>query len=355
MKNKKSKKKWIVAATAFAAMAALAATFAWFQSEDKAKNHFEGNIAGNDIEVVETFTPPTDWKPGTDVNKDVTILNTGDYKALVRVSFEELLSLLQNPESQLSDSATALNGKTESDIYVYPFDEAVLSSADWAGATDSKVADTKLTVATGDFSGTWTLKAKEVKVTTAAGTTYKYVSYWENGSKKIYAKVGQYIRATDGTITPQKAEFKYVDLAVIAPEQKNWYGTPGYAPTPSITIDNDGKATIASKSDANITLQFVNLVSNADAKTPAGQNKWTYNQADGYFYYIGVVDAQQQTAQILDSVKLLTSADNSYSKVQFDLTVIAKSIQAQVEATNSSSWLNNTNADIKAALEGLSF
>ena len=47
MKQKKNKKKWVAAATTFAAIAALAGTFAWFQSNDSAKNHFEGSIAGN--------------------------------------------------------------------------------------------------------------------------------------------------------------------------------------------------------------------------------------------------------------------------------------------------------------------
>lgn len=342
MRQKKNKKKWVAAATTLAAMAALAATFAWFQSQDSAKNHFEGSIAGNDVEVVETFTPPTDWQPGQEVNKDVAILNSGDYESMIRVSFAETMQKLLDAESKLSNDPAILNGKTTDEIYLTPLDNSATATGTW---TDAKVAPTTLTVTGGDYAGTYTLKAKEQKVDTAAGTTYKYVSYWDNGTNQYYAKVGAYSRATDGTITPATAEFKYVDLA--SNKVDSDWTKPVYKPT--ITVDEAGNATIASVSDPNVTLNFVNL-----SETPTA-GKWYYNVADGYFYYVGIVGSQEQTPQLLDSVKLSEDADNSYSKFQFDLTVNAKSIQAAKEAVNSVDWVNGTNDTLKTALEGLSF
>ena len=205
------------------------------------------------------------------------------------------------------------------------------------------MAEKTFTVNSGDYAGNYTLKAKEQEVVTKAGTTYKYVSYWDNGTDQYYAKVGAYSRAVDGTITPSTAEFKYVDLA--SNKIDSDWTNPVYQPT--LTIDADGNATVASKSDANVTLNFVNL---SDKPTA---NKWFYNAADGYFYYVGIVGPQVQTPQLLDSVKLANGAGNEYSKFQFDLTVNAKSIQAAKEAVNSTDWVNNTDADLKTALEGL--
>lgn len=339
MKNYKNKKKWVALATSLAAIAALAATFAWFTTTDSAKNHFEGDITGNDVEVVENFTPPTDWKPGQKVNKDVAVLNSGDYKSLIRVSFEELTKKLMNPDAVLSSDPAVLNGKTKDEVYLTPFKLDETSGA-W---TDAQVAPKTLVVDSGDYAGTYTLKAKEQQVTTAAGTTYRYASYWDNGTAQYYAKTGAYSRASDGTITPANTEFKYVDLTY-NDVAKNWTD-PVYKP--AINILPDGTASVIANSDEKISLEFVNL-----SATPE-TNKWFYNDQDGYFYYVGIVDAQAQTAQLLSSVTLSSDADNAYSKVQFDLTVNAKSIQAAEEAVNSDEWLKDTNAALRTALEQL--
>ncbi|HCM88357.1 MULTISPECIES: BsaA family SipW-dependent biofilm matrix protein [Vagococcus] len=348
MKQKKNKKKWVAVATSLAAIAALAATFAWFTAEDSAKNHFEGSIAGGDVEVVETFTPPTDWKPGQKVNKDVSVINTGNYKSLVRATFDEQLQILQNAESKLSSDAAVLNGKTKEDIYLTPFNEAV--SAGW-NDSDFEGEAPKLIVTDGAYTGTYTLKAKETQVTTDAGTTYRYASYWENGTDKFYAKVGTYSRNGGGKIKAVSTpEFKYVDLAKKPLVDKKWTN-PVYKPT--ITVDGDGKATVIAYSDAKpegnefLTLEFVNL-----SATPT-ENKWFYNNEDGFFYYVGVLDAQTQTPQLLDSVTLSQKAGNEYSKFEFDLTVKASSIQAAKEAVDSDQWLNGSNTTLSGLLSGL--
>lgn len=342
MKQTKNKKKWVVAATTFAAMAALAGTFAWFTSQDSAKNHFEGSIAGNDVEVVETFTPPTDWKPGQKVNKDVAILNSGGYDSMIRVSFKEILTKLTDASSKLSADATILDGKTKEQIYLYPLSDPT-GEGTW---NDSTLAEEKsFTLTSGDYAGTYTLKAKEQAVTTEAGTTYRYVSYWDNGTDKYYAKVGAYSRTEAGVITPSTADFKYVDLAA-TPIDMDWT-KPVYNPT--LTINADGTAVVDAGSDANkkIKLDFVNLSAEPTA------NKWYYNAVDGHFYFVGIVKPQAQTEQLLDSVQLSNEADNSYSKFQFDLVVNSEGIQAAKEAVNSDTWVHNTDTKLKDALEGL--
>jgi len=231
-----------------------------------------------------------------------------------------------------------LNGKLKTAIYLTPLDDTTDTS--W---TQSTVAAKTLTVAGGDYAGTYTLKAKELATTDASGTTYRYVSYWDNGTDQYYAKVGAYSRAADGTITPSTAEFKYVDLDSSS-NTVDWK-SPVY--TPTLTIDASGNATVAAASDSKVELNFVNL-----SPTPTA-DKWYYNSTDGNFYYVAKVASGTQTPLLLDSVKLSSSAGNEYSNFKFDLTVNAKSIQAQKEAVNSDAWVDNTDTALVTALEGL--
>ena len=343
MSNKRNKKKWAVAATTLAAIAALAGTFAWFQSQDNATNHFEGDAAGNgDVEIVETFTPPTDWKPGEEINKDVAILNSGKYESMVRISFKETLEKLVNADSQVSSDTAVLEKKGKQDIYLMPVTD-VTGTGTW---TNSKVALKTMVINEGDYKGTYTLKAKEQLVTTNSGTTYRYASYWDkaDNNEQYYAKVSSYTRASDGTITPATAEFKYTNLASTQ-NVRDWL-SPIYKPTFTVDVATS-TATINSALDGKITLKFVNLTAKPTA------NSWYYNASDGYFYYVARVGSQQQTSQILDSVKLDSSAGNEYSKFKYDLTVNARGIQAMKEVVNSKDWVDGSDAELAKVLESL--
>lgn len=345
MKKKSSRKKWLVATAAFALLAIGAGTFAWFQSQDNVTNHFEGEAAGNDVEIVELFVPKP-WEPGGEVTKRVGVANIGKYDSIIRVSLKETLAKLADSQAKYGDDAAILNGKTTSDIYVVPIDTAAT-----AGFTENtKVNASKLTVTGGDYAGEYTLKVFEKEVEdTKDGKLYNYISYWDNGktgadAKQYFAKTSSFTRAADGTLTPQTQQFKYIDLAKATPTVRDWLN-PVY--TPTITIDGTGKATINGAADDKIKLNFVNLSANGAKDT------WTYNATDGYFYYIGIVAPQAQTKTLLSSVTLDGSADNSYSKLSYDLDVNARSIQATKEAVNSTDWLSGTNTTIQTALEGL--
>ena len=345
MKKKSSKKKWLVATAAFALLAIGTGTFAWFQSKDNVTNHFEGEIAGNDVEIVEVFVPKP-WEPGGEVTKKVGVANTGKYKSMIRVSLKETLAKLADSTAKFSDDPAVLNGKSKDAIYVVPID----LSGKTGFTENTKVNAKTLNVVGGDYEGNYTLKVLEKAMDTSTdGTMYNYISYWDNGktgadSKQFFAKTTQYTRAADGTITPQIQQFKYVDLTKAPASVKDWLN-PVYKPT--FVVGADGKATIDGASDDKIKLNFVNLSTNGKKET------WTYNATDGYFYYIGIVNPNDQTKTLLASVTLDGSADNSYSKLSYDLDVNARSIQATKEAIDSTDWLSGSNGAIKTALEGL--
>ena len=83
------KKKHIAALAGIAAVFAVGGSLAYFNQDLEAVNVLK---AGNfDTELVEEFRPEDgkDWKPGTTVNKDFAVKNSGDVPMVVRVSFQE--------------------------------------------------------------------------------------------------------------------------------------------------------------------------------------------------------------------------------------------------------------------------
>ena len=90
---KKSKnKKMLVMAVLLALFIVVGGTFAWFTSKDEVTNKL---TAQNDygVSIVEDFTPPGDWTPGQEVNKDVYVTNTGNVDAFVKVALSNSMNL----------------------------------------------------------------------------------------------------------------------------------------------------------------------------------------------------------------------------------------------------------------------
>ena len=62
-------------------------TIAYYTSSDTFENEF--STAGYKIEVMEVFTSPTDWTPGTTTPKEVSVTNKSSDKVAVRIKIEE--------------------------------------------------------------------------------------------------------------------------------------------------------------------------------------------------------------------------------------------------------------------------
>lgn len=83
------RKKHIAALAGIAAVFAVGGSLAYFNQDLEAVNVLK---AGKfDTEIVEEFRPEEgkDWKPGTTVNKDFAVKNSGNVPMVVRVSFQE--------------------------------------------------------------------------------------------------------------------------------------------------------------------------------------------------------------------------------------------------------------------------
>lgn len=94
MKTQSKSKKTVgaVVAVICALAIVLTGTWAWRDITAVAANQF--NAVNYEAELVDIFTPPTDWEPGQEINKDVSVKNTGNGKIFVRVNFKEVFDYL---------------------------------------------------------------------------------------------------------------------------------------------------------------------------------------------------------------------------------------------------------------------
>lgn len=84
MKNKK-----LTAVTGLTAVAIIGGSLAYFNQTMEVENPFATNKYAS--ELIETFTPTEgdNWEPGSEVNKDIEVKNTGDYAIITRIKFDE--------------------------------------------------------------------------------------------------------------------------------------------------------------------------------------------------------------------------------------------------------------------------
>lgn len=81
----------LVGALCTAAVIVAGSTFAWFTSSDEVTNRLTAN-ADYGVSIVESFTPPANWIPGQNINKDVYAINTGNIPAFVNQDVSGVLT-----------------------------------------------------------------------------------------------------------------------------------------------------------------------------------------------------------------------------------------------------------------------
>lgn len=106
-KQSRKEKRVLAAALLVAGVITAGSTFAWFTSKDEVTNRLSAS-ASYGTEWAEDFTPPEDWIPGQEVNKDASIVNTGNVDAYVRAWLEGEMNILK----QKVTSGTTFTGNS---------------------------------------------------------------------------------------------------------------------------------------------------------------------------------------------------------------------------------------------------
>lgn len=131
------KNKKIAGVAGLAAIMVIGGTFAYFNQTMTVTNPFD--TGKYDTNVTEDFKPEdgNNWEPGAEVNKDVTVKNTGDYDVLVRVKLTEKWvnkttgnTVAENTTGLKGNAsqANATDGQTTDDYSVV---EKTLNEKDW--------------------------------------------------------------------------------------------------------------------------------------------------------------------------------------------------------------------------------
>ena len=178
------KNKKIAGVAGLAAIMVIGGTFAYFNQTMTVTNPFD--TGKYDTNVVEKFNPEDgdNWEPGAEVNKDVTVKNTGDYDVLVRVKFDE--NWVNKTDDTWSKTNTGMDGTTSQ-----------------ANATDGLVADDGSVVAKtlndenwvyNKADGYWYYKSN-LKPGTDTGVFLDAVKLLEDADMGLYTVTNYYTKA----------------------------------------------------------------------------------------------------------------------------------------------------------------
>lgn len=332
---RKNKKLLLGLAVVLAVVMTLSGTFAWFTATDSVTNHLEtSQISDGSVSILEVFTPPKDWKPGQTVTKQVAVVNTGESDVLVRVSFEEMMSLINMPVVGYTSpaSGTQIAQKVNATAY---------QAAPWTNLTG-------FTTVVGLPSDV-TVKMKKVVAdagTSKEKTAYSFVAYHELADG-TYQRVTASFDVSGTTLTVSNV--KYWAYSGKTETEAAWakFVKPQTSAVPTIQDIADIDYPITDPNN-KITLDYTDKASIISATPVAG--KWWYNEADGFFYYIGKLESGKVTPNLLDSLTLDSSAGEAYSGMNFDLIVNMEAIQNTEDAIRAANgWgLEGNNTLINA-------
>lgn len=357
-------KKLVMALSITLALATIIAgsTFAWFTSKDQVVNHLQtSKLTDGDVSIIETFDPDDQLEPGVAVNKQAGAINTGSTDALVRMSFEEALQKLVDGKEIFT-----LNKWTAADSDYIP---QIVNLDAYSGWKTLGVSTTEFGTLTGDDLINFnTLTAAGITVvykqTTGAGTAanpykYSFAAYADlDTTPDTYQRVEllpEAFNVDNGNLTitlvdpsvpastdVEDSYYRFVKLELDNFAEADWTVkklTKAFASlTESSNIVTPNLATESITSDV-IYLIFGNNVITTLTNSAADEGKWYYNAADGWFYYLGVLQSGESTGDLLKQVYMLQEAGNEYAYTTFDLTVNMDGIQAVKDAvTSTSGW-----------------
>lgn len=390
-KTKTSKEKRVlIASLVVAAVMVGGSTFAWFTSKDEVTNRLSAKAEYN-TSIVEDFTPPQDWLPGQEINKDVSIVNTGNIDALVGIQLSGKYTVINagtgaavesNATALPSGVTTAANLDAVSALNTAYALELSSESAAATPATSTSnavdgIANEVTTLQAGgtliwkagapvtpldassvrsgddttaaDYSGENQFKPdasgvyifrRNVKTDASGAETYKYSGYLfikgaTAADDKYYAFETEKATLTDSSENATTPFIKGINVTYAA--DGTVYTVSGLklatveksVTNAVITYDiaND-KAVAINGAGGKIAINIG--LANVGANT---SNPWQYVEGKGFFYTDDLEEGGT-TAKLVDSVTLDSSVTNgSYLAMDFDLSVAHESVQVTKDSS----------------------
>lgn len=340
MKKGKSnlQRKVLIVSIVLALLIVAGGTFAWFTSKDEVTNKL---TASNNygVSIVESFTPPENWTPGQEVNKDVFVTNTGNLDAFVKASISSAMALTTE------DAPLEISAANAADV-------SKLVELSRSEDADSMVDEVKAIQAggrlvyketEGNASQLWVNGESESLVGTdyTPDTTGLYVFERSLGSAVEYT--GYYYNADTA---------KYYALASVTAVKDRDDAITGF------------EATLRAKkqveaADTDLAYDFTNIEDAADPRIVVTYNNgtvddasddviinirlaagwtddWTWDADEKAFYYNHTLKAGAATAKLIDALELDEAVTNdAYISFEYDLTITADSVQVTTDAAGT--------------------
>lgn len=326
-------------------------TFAWYSSMDSVTNTFKANGTFKTV-VVENFTPPANWEPGTTTDKVVQVTNTGTIDAYTRVQLEPRISFdikQKNGDSYVTTDLDAVDtAGTYAIVNSSAIDAAVAGFTKYDGNSLSPL---------GTVPGDVTLYVKESTGTTdySSSTTaetkkYEFLGYYSVTDQNVQGndKTTAYeLCITVDNSALRTAGYDYSDNAGFI--TVNDVNNNTYQSTLKYSLYNAEHRDSAVETSINpydyVTLNFYNSAN----PTVADDTYW-YSSTDStgkvYYYYRNKLVSGATTQPLLDSVTFKDGVDmTDISNLVFDLDVNNISTQAIMEAGIQTFGKDDSNID----------
>ena len=352
-KDNKKDKKVLIGALGIAAVIAAGSTFAWFTSSDEVTNRLTAS-ADYGVSITETFTPPEEWIPGQEINKDVSAVNTGNLSALVKLAFEGALTL------KAEGDGVAVSGFASADKDTLELlnadDVASLQAGGYLAVApegvDTGIVGTDFDATEDDVPGLYLFR-REIKVDDET-TTYDYSGYYYDGDDYYGLQTiddvdddGNAVRTVD-VLRDKGATLTEADITGI--KLKNFEDKVIPADDGQLSWDyskvNSDKVAVLTYHPTGASNTAKDIVINVNLKNlGTAADQWQYIDGKG-FYYTDDVEPGESTVKLIDSVSLDESVQaGAYTNMDFDLTVKLNSVQvtyaddSQTEGVDSASAL----------------
>ena len=351
-------------------------TFAWFTSKDEVTNRLTAS-SDYGVSIVESFTPPKNWIPGQQINKDVYAVNTGNIDAFVNEDVKGVLNYTYETLGTFNvEKGVKLNEKEIKDAAGQPTATGVTtyevaSYLAWTDAAGETFGDK---IIKADGSG-WTPSAAGVYVfrrsITHDGTTtpanhpaddkFAYSGYYYDGNGNYYKIVLGEDNFPYANGTPHVYDLSSNTLGEGVEVDENGKVISG---TPSVKYVNlekvddaqvgfvyqdktEGYSSSAAYSDANHPARLVVTSNAASVTTDANGNP--YNAS---------AEAARTEVDYLNKKKESDDATKSYNQAKNDLDLVNAIIGARNTLINAArdryAAYNQADADKKSSSNALS-
>ena len=316
----------------------LAGSFAWYTTQQTKLNNLQTKAEGG-LALVEDFDEESakEMKPGVDVDKKVSVVQTGDSPAITRVRLEEQLTLMEADATgtslkiynEASATATTVTGgpaNSAAAVAVTVTKDSLVSKLQAQGfITSTQTLTDAVKVAAAKLPTGLDASTSVYVKTTVVGlvTTYSSIAVRDLGND-TYQTVDVVVNATDKSkidsvsyefynkLTPQTADINLLD------------GT--YAPSATPVVND--KSQQSGKIWLNMNTVAVKPISDWSG---TAEKAWFYD-TDGWCYWGDLIETGEATSNLLESVKLDSTAGNEMSLMNFDINVRMMGIQPTAEA-----------------------